>query len=174
MRITQKSILLFLVLSNVITLLLLHLFNVPKYIYAVFIITLLPIYILAFAYYQKSTPVNSPDPSNTKKCLACPKCGADNFTRCMIHTAWVRNGFDPNWNIWECPNCGTELTLSQKTKKTGMIASIIFFICFIGFGLFQFIDGFLILIPGYYIFSGILMGYAGELEIFTGTKERWW
>jgi len=139
----KKTVLIFLAISNVISILMFFALGIKNGLfYLLSIFGYIPFYIGTIMYFKPSkVPQITTDGQMASKTLACPKCHADNTTRCMIHTVWVRNNFSPNWHVWKCPNCEIELTISAETKKQVQLTSLVLLVIFVGSGVGQFLPG---------------------------------
>lgn len=159
------TVLTFLAISNVMTVIIFYALGIQNsLLFLLSIFGYIPFYIGTIMYFKPSAVLQSaPDNQSVVKTLSCPKCRADNTTRCMIHTVWVRNDFNPNWRIWKCPNCEIELTISLESKKRIMITSIILVVVFLISILNQFIPGVLFAFGGFLIIPSIMLGYSGRL-----------
>lgn len=166
----------FLAISNVLSIVMLFALGIKsRLFYAVSIFGYIPFYIGTIFYFKPSkVPLSTADGQATSKTLSCPKCRTDNATRCMIHTLWIRNDFNPNWHIWKCPNCEIELTVSSETKKLVQMTSLVLLVIFVGSALGQFIPGVVFAFAGFLVIPSVMLGYSGRLIEFTGKKEKWW
>lgn len=176
MIITRNKALVFFLISNVMSVAMLFALGIKSSLfYALAIFGYIPFYIGTILYFKSPKNLQTAtDGGTAAKTLSCPKCRADNTTRCMIHTVWIRNDFNPNSHVWKCPNCEIELTISAETKKQVQITSFVLLVVFVGSAFGQFIPGVLFAFGGFLIIPSIMLGYSGRLIEFTGKKEKWW
>lgn len=172
----KQAVLRLLIVSNLLSVVLLAVLGVKNQLfYYLSIFGYIPFYVGTILYFKpakkRELGVSS---SESAKTLSCPKCRADNTTRCLIHTVWIRNTFNPNWHIWKCPQCETELTISRETKNSLRFAGVFLVIVLIYFFVNQFVLGALLMLFSFVVVPSIMLGYSGKLVEVTDEKERWW